>query len=210
MDSWPRRPFGLHSSRVPYTSTARVSSSSTSPSLGSSRLSSRDMGLNSERFPRASSTYKTDLDQQVSWTHRNHAKPSRDNKFVAHIPLNTPLAHCYQIRHVTWNVLCASGPIRPPYYTLATSCIDSFLHASWLNLDCSSRLFLFVVLWLVWVYSDNSVYGFFFFFLNRYTNSLTWKVITPRVQLREMSANIISHGFISICLVQYRPHALVV
>lgn len=133
MDSWPRRPFGLHSSRVPYTSTARVSSSSTSPSLGSSRLSSREMGLNSERFPRASAAYKTDLDQQVSWTHRNYAKPSRDSKFVAHMLLNAPSAHCYQIRHVTWNVLCINRPIKPLYHKLVTSCIDSFLHASQLN-----------------------------------------------------------------------------
>lgn len=161
MDSWPRRPFGLHSSRVPYTSIARVSSSSTSPSLGSSRLSSREIGLNSERFPRASSTYKTDLDQQVSWTHRSHAKPSRDNEFVVHTFLDTPSAHCYQIGHVTWNVLCISGPIKPLYYTLATSCIDSFLHASQLNPDRSSRLFLFRELWLVWTCSDNSVCGFF-------------------------------------------------
>lgn len=143
MDSWPRRPFGLHSSRVPYTSTARVSTSSTSPSLGSSRLSSREMGLNSERFPRASSTYKTDLDQQVSWTHRSRAEPSRDNKLVVHKFLNATLAHCHQIRHVTWNVLCINGPIKPLYYTLATSCLDSFLHASQLNPNCSSRLFLF-------------------------------------------------------------------
>lgn len=69
MDSWSHRPFGLRSSRVPVTSTPRVSASSASSLLGSARLSNREMGLSSERFPRTSSTYKTDLEPPVSWTH---------------------------------------------------------------------------------------------------------------------------------------------
>ncbi|XP_071344891.1 E3 ubiquitin-protein ligase MARCHF7 isoform X2 [Trachinotus anak] len=63
MDSRSRRlPFCLSSSRPSYTSTPAVSSSS----LGSSRLYSRETGLNNDRFPRASSAYKVDLEQQNS------------------------------------------------------------------------------------------------------------------------------------------------
>ncbi|KAM3625496.1 uncharacterized protein V6R79_012898 [Siganus canaliculatus] len=64
MDSRSRRlPFCLPSSRSSYTSSPAVSSS---PSLGASRLYSRDTGLNNDSFPRASSAYKSDLDQQNS------------------------------------------------------------------------------------------------------------------------------------------------
>ncbi|XP_050930381.1 E3 ubiquitin-protein ligase MARCH7 isoform X2 [Lates calcarifer] len=63
MDSRSRRlPFCLSSARSSYTSSPTVSSSS----LGSSRLYSRDTTLNNDRFPRASSAYKADLDQQNS------------------------------------------------------------------------------------------------------------------------------------------------
>ncbi|XP_042348905.1 E3 ubiquitin-protein ligase MARCH7 isoform X2 [Plectropomus leopardus] len=63
MDSRSRRlPFCLSSSRSSYTSSPAVSSSS----LGSSRLYSRDTVLNNDRFPRASSAYKADLDHQSS------------------------------------------------------------------------------------------------------------------------------------------------
>ncbi|KAM9366789.1 E3 ubiquitin-protein ligase MARCHF7 isoform 1-T2 [Symphorus nematophorus] len=63
MDSRSRRlPFCLPSSRSSYTSSPSVSSSS----LGSSRLYSRETVLNNDRFPRASSAYKADLDQQNS------------------------------------------------------------------------------------------------------------------------------------------------
>ncbi|XP_074470451.1 E3 ubiquitin-protein ligase MARCHF7 isoform X1 [Sebastes fasciatus] len=63
MDSRSRRlPFCLPSSRLSYTSSPTVSSSS----LGSSRLYSRDTVLNNDRFPRASSAYKADLDHQSS------------------------------------------------------------------------------------------------------------------------------------------------
>ncbi|XP_035008651.2 E3 ubiquitin-protein ligase MARCH7 [Hippoglossus stenolepis] len=61
MDSRSHRlPFCLSSSRSSYASSPAVSSSS----LGSSRLYSRESTLNSDRFPRASSSYKADLDQQ--------------------------------------------------------------------------------------------------------------------------------------------------
>uniref|UniRef100_A0A8D0A4F0 RING-type E3 ubiquitin transferase n=1 Tax=Sander lucioperca TaxID=283035 RepID=A0A8D0A4F0_SANLU len=64
MDSRSRRlPFCLpSSSRSSYTSSPTVSSSS----LGSSRLYSRETVLNNDRFPRASSAYKADLDHQRS------------------------------------------------------------------------------------------------------------------------------------------------
>ncbi|XP_034417875.1 E3 ubiquitin-protein ligase MARCH7 [Cyclopterus lumpus] len=63
MDSRSRRlPFCLPSSRPSYTSSPPVSSSS----LGCSRLYSRDTVLNNDRFPRASSAYKADLDHQSS------------------------------------------------------------------------------------------------------------------------------------------------
>ncbi|XP_073320171.1 E3 ubiquitin-protein ligase MARCHF7 isoform X2 [Pagrus major] len=63
MDSRSRRlPFCLPSSRSSYTSSPAVSSSS----LGSSRLYSRETSLNNDRFPRASSAYKADLEQQNS------------------------------------------------------------------------------------------------------------------------------------------------
>ncbi|XP_056240460.1 E3 ubiquitin-protein ligase MARCH7 [Seriola aureovittata] len=63
MDSRSRRlPFCLSGSRSSYTSSPTVSSSS----LGSSRLYSRETVLNNDRFPRASSAYKTDLEQQNS------------------------------------------------------------------------------------------------------------------------------------------------
>ncbi|XP_060923723.1 E3 ubiquitin-protein ligase MARCH7 isoform X2 [Limanda limanda] len=62
MDSRSHRlPFCLSSSRSSYASSPAVSSSS---SLGSSRLYGRESTLNSDRFPRASSSYKADLDQQ--------------------------------------------------------------------------------------------------------------------------------------------------
>ncbi|XP_033972642.1 E3 ubiquitin-protein ligase MARCH7 [Trematomus bernacchii] len=62
MDSRSRRlPFCLPSSRSSYTSSPTVSSS-----LSSSRLYSRDSALNNDRLPRASSSYKTDLDHQNS------------------------------------------------------------------------------------------------------------------------------------------------
>ncbi|XP_062417699.1 E3 ubiquitin-protein ligase MARCH7 isoform X2 [Pungitius pungitius] len=69
MDSRSRRiPSCLASSRTSYTSSPTVSS----PSLGSSRLYSRDTTLNNDRFPtlnndrlpRASSAYKSELDPQ--------------------------------------------------------------------------------------------------------------------------------------------------
>lgn len=64
MDSRSRRlPFCLPSSRSSYTSSSAVSSSS----LGSSRLYSRETSLNNDHFPRASSAYKADLEQQVGW-----------------------------------------------------------------------------------------------------------------------------------------------
>lgn len=63
MDSRSRRlPFCLSSSRSSYTSSPTVSSSS---SLGSSRLYNRETVLSNDHFPRASSAYKADLDQQV-------------------------------------------------------------------------------------------------------------------------------------------------
>ncbi|XP_056268325.1 E3 ubiquitin-protein ligase MARCH7 isoform X2 [Pseudoliparis swirei] len=63
MDSRSRRlPFCLPSSRPSYTSSPTVSS----PSLGCSRLYSRDTVLNNDRFPRTSSAYKADLDRQSS------------------------------------------------------------------------------------------------------------------------------------------------
>ncbi|KAM8762045.1 E3 ubiquitin-protein ligase MARCHF7 isoform 2-T2 [Acanthopagrus schlegelii] len=63
MDSRSRRlPFCLPSSRSSYTSSSAVSSSS----LGSSRLYSRETSLNNDHFPRASSAYKADLEQQNS------------------------------------------------------------------------------------------------------------------------------------------------
>ncbi|XP_029952352.1 E3 ubiquitin-protein ligase MARCHF7 [Salarias fasciatus] len=63
MDSRSRRlPFCLSGSRSSYTSTPPVSSSS----LGSSRLYSRETVLNNDRFPRASSPYKADLDKPSS------------------------------------------------------------------------------------------------------------------------------------------------
>ncbi|XP_045889581.1 E3 ubiquitin-protein ligase MARCH7 isoform X2 [Micropterus dolomieu] len=62
MDSRSRRlPFCLSGSRSSYTSSPTLSSSS----LGSSRLYSRETVLNNDRFPRASSAYKADLDQQT-------------------------------------------------------------------------------------------------------------------------------------------------
>ncbi|XP_070759546.1 E3 ubiquitin-protein ligase MARCHF7 [Enoplosus armatus] len=63
MDSRSRRlPFCLQSSRPSYTSSPTLSSSS----LSSSRLYSRETVLNNDRFPRASSAYKAELDQQSS------------------------------------------------------------------------------------------------------------------------------------------------
>uniref|UniRef100_A0A3Q1GMP5 RING-type E3 ubiquitin transferase n=1 Tax=Acanthochromis polyacanthus TaxID=80966 RepID=A0A3Q1GMP5_9TELE len=63
MDSRSRRlPFCLSSSRSSYTSSPAVPSSS----LGSSRLYSRESVLNNDRFPRASSPYKAELDKQNS------------------------------------------------------------------------------------------------------------------------------------------------
>ncbi|XP_070826746.1 E3 ubiquitin-protein ligase MARCHF7 [Chaetodon trifascialis] len=62
MDSRSRRLPCLPSLRSSYTSSPSVSSSS----LGSSRLYSRETVLNNDRFPRASSAYKADLDQQSS------------------------------------------------------------------------------------------------------------------------------------------------
>ncbi|XP_040904183.1 E3 ubiquitin-protein ligase MARCH7 [Toxotes jaculatrix] len=63
MDSRSRRlPFCLSGSRSSYTSSPTVSSSS----LGSSRLYSRETLQYNDRFPRASSAYKADLDQQNS------------------------------------------------------------------------------------------------------------------------------------------------
>ncbi|XP_045889579.1 E3 ubiquitin-protein ligase MARCH7 isoform X1 [Micropterus dolomieu] len=71
MDSRSRRlPFCLSGSRSSYTSSPTLSSSS----LGSSRLYSRETVLNNDRFPRASSAYKADLDQQSS----RLLRPSRD------------------------------------------------------------------------------------------------------------------------------------
>ncbi|KAM7405945.1 hypothetical protein PAMP_000355 [Pampus punctatissimus] len=64
MDSRSRRlPFCLSSSRSSYTPSPTVSSSSLA---SSSRLYSREPVLSNDRFPRASSTFKTDLDQQNS------------------------------------------------------------------------------------------------------------------------------------------------
>ncbi|KAG7234665.1 hypothetical protein INR49_004190 [Caranx melampygus] len=64
MDSRSRRlPFCLSGSRSSYTSSSPTVSSSSS--LGSSRLYGRDTVLSSDRFPRASSSYKTELEQQV-------------------------------------------------------------------------------------------------------------------------------------------------
>lgn len=79
MDSWSHRPFGLRSSRVPVTSTSRVSASSSSSLLGSTRLSSREVGLSSDRYTRTSTAYKTDLDQPVSWTHSTNAHSSQQS-----------------------------------------------------------------------------------------------------------------------------------
>ncbi|XP_061743362.1 LOW QUALITY PROTEIN: E3 ubiquitin-protein ligase MARCH7 [Nerophis ophidion] len=63
MDSRSRRlPFCLSTSKSSYASSATPSSSS---SLGSSRLYSRDTVL-SERFPRASAAFKADVDQKSS------------------------------------------------------------------------------------------------------------------------------------------------
>ncbi|XP_041796731.1 E3 ubiquitin-protein ligase MARCH7 isoform X2 [Chelmon rostratus] len=62
MDSRSRRLPCLPSIRSSYTSSPSVSSSS----LGSSRLYSRETVLNNDRFPRASSSYKADLDHQSS------------------------------------------------------------------------------------------------------------------------------------------------
>ncbi|XP_047436581.1 E3 ubiquitin-protein ligase MARCH7 isoform X2 [Mugil cephalus] len=63
MDSRSRRlPFCLSSSVSSYTSSPAVSSSS----LRSNRLYNRDTVLNNDRFPRASSPYKADLDKQNS------------------------------------------------------------------------------------------------------------------------------------------------
>ncbi|XP_041641948.1 E3 ubiquitin-protein ligase MARCH7 [Cheilinus undulatus] len=63
MDSRSHRlPFCLSSSRSSYTSSPSVSSSS----LGSNRLYSRETVLNNDHFPRASSAYKADLEQQNS------------------------------------------------------------------------------------------------------------------------------------------------
>ncbi|CAN9507210.1 unnamed protein product [Ophioblennius macclurei] len=63
MDSRSRRlPFCLSGSRSSYTSSPPVSASS----LGSSRLYGRESVLNNDRFPRASSPYKADLDKQSS------------------------------------------------------------------------------------------------------------------------------------------------
>ncbi|KAM9860501.1 E3 ubiquitin-protein ligase MARCHF7 [Aulostomus maculatus] len=63
MDSRSRRlPFCLSSSRSSYTSSPTLSSSS----LGSSRLYSRETPLSNDRFPRASSSFKADLDHQGS------------------------------------------------------------------------------------------------------------------------------------------------
>lgn len=62
MDSGSRRlPFFLPSSRPSYGSGPRLSSSS----LGSSRLLGREPAVDSDRFPRVSSAYKAELDQQV-------------------------------------------------------------------------------------------------------------------------------------------------
>lgn len=64
MDSRPRRlPFCPSSSS--YTPSPAVSSSS----LGSSRLYSRETVLNNDRFPRASTPYKSDLSKQVGRWH---------------------------------------------------------------------------------------------------------------------------------------------
>uniref|UniRef100_UPI0037E7C1FC E3 ubiquitin-protein ligase MARCHF7 isoform X2 n=1 Tax=Semicossyphus pulcher TaxID=241346 RepID=UPI0037E7C1FC len=63
MDSRSHRlPFCLSSSRPSYTSSPSVSSSS----LGSTRLYNRESVLNNDRFPRTSSSYKSDLEQQNS------------------------------------------------------------------------------------------------------------------------------------------------
>ncbi|XP_067352178.1 E3 ubiquitin-protein ligase MARCH7 isoform X2 [Channa argus] len=63
MDSRSRRlPFCLSTARSSYTSNPAVSSSS----LGSSSVYSRETILNNDRFPRASSGYKADLDTQKS------------------------------------------------------------------------------------------------------------------------------------------------
>nr|XP_020463399.1 E3 ubiquitin-protein ligase MARCH7 isoform X2 [Monopterus albus] len=62
MDSRSRRlPFCLSGSRSSYTPSQAVLSSSRSPSM----RHSRERVLNNDRFPRASSTYKADLDQQA-------------------------------------------------------------------------------------------------------------------------------------------------
>ncbi|KAM7424367.1 hypothetical protein PAMA_000624 [Pampus argenteus] len=64
MDSRSRRlPFCLSGSRSSYTPSPTVSSSSLA---SSSRLYSREPVLSNDRFPRASSTFKADLDQQNS------------------------------------------------------------------------------------------------------------------------------------------------
>ncbi|TNM90936.1 hypothetical protein fugu_003225 [Takifugu bimaculatus] len=63
MDSGSRRlPFFLPSSRPSYISSPRLSSSS----LGSTRLHSGETASSHDRFPRVSSSYKADLDQQSS------------------------------------------------------------------------------------------------------------------------------------------------
>ncbi|KAL3993160.1 intelectin [Sarotherodon galilaeus] len=66
MDSRSRRlPFCLSSSRSSYISSP-THSTVPSSSLGSSRLYSRETALNNDRFPRASSPYKADVDKQSS------------------------------------------------------------------------------------------------------------------------------------------------
>ncbi|XP_004543441.2 E3 ubiquitin-protein ligase MARCHF7 [Maylandia zebra] len=66
MDSRSRRlPFCLSSSRSSYISSP-AHSTVPSSSLGSSRLYSRETVLNNDRFPRASSSYKADVDKQSS------------------------------------------------------------------------------------------------------------------------------------------------
>lgn len=99
MDSWSHRPFGLRSSRVPVTSTPRVSASSASSLLGSARLSNREMGLSSERFPRTSSTYKTDLEPPVSWTHAGLIVTAEGHQY----PFNSC---CESLRETSSNTTC--------------------------------------------------------------------------------------------------------
>lgn len=90
MDSRSRRlPFCLSSSRSSYISSP-AHSTVPSSSLGSSRLYSRETVLNNDRFPRASSSYKADVDKQVGRLMAQQKMANAGNRTLHFTPCTPP------------------------------------------------------------------------------------------------------------------------